>query len=124
LIPISLVWTLMTAIVRLGQREGWFTGRAFWLGAAVIFAVLVGLAFFGGGKEEPKEAEQPAGEGLGEFDAFAGGYPVPPMGDQVLPEFAQVLRGEEDLAPDHPPTGRPPNGRQPDEQPTKEGSEA
>ena len=41
---------------------------------------------------------------VGEFDAFAGGYPVPPMGDQVLPEFAQVLT--------------------PDEQRAKEGSEA
>ena len=28
-----------------------------------------------------------------EFDAFAGGYPVPPQGDQVLPEFATVLPG-------------------------------
>src|SRR5207344_2005943 len=94
---ISLVWTLMIAILRLGQREGWFSGRGFWFGAAAVFAVLVGLAFFGGGKEEPRvEAEEPAGE----FDAFAGGYPVPPMGDQVLPEFAQVLRGEEDLSSD------------------------
>jgi NADH-quinone oxidoreductase subunit H len=128
LIPISLVWTLMIAIVRLGQREGWFTGRGFWVGAAVVFAVLVGLAFFGG-REEPKAAEESAAEGMREFDAFAGGYPVPPMGDQVLPEFAQVLRGEEDLAPgnqhnERPAHGRPPNGQQPDEQPTKEGSDA
>ena len=114
LIPISLVWTLMIAVLRLGQREGWFSGRGFWFGAAAVFAVLVGLAFFGG-KEEPKEgAEEPAAEEAGEFDAFAGGYPVPPMAGQVLPEFAQVLRGEEDLPPD----------RSPDEQPTKEGSEA
>ena len=97
LIPISLVWTLMIAILRMGQREGWFSGRGFWFGAAAVFAVLVGLAFFGGGKEEPT-AE--AGEPAGEFDAFAGGYPVPPMGDQVLPEFAQVLPGEEDLSSD------------------------
>jgi NADH-quinone oxidoreductase subunit H len=97
LIPISLVWTLMIAILRMGQREGWFSGRGFWFGAAAVFAVLVGLAFFGGGKEEPTaEAAEPAGE----FDAFAGGYPVPPMGDQVLPEFAQVLPGEEDLSSD------------------------
>ncbi|HEX6760046.1 MAG TPA: NADH-quinone oxidoreductase subunit NuoH [Propionibacteriaceae bacterium] len=97
LIPISLVWTLMIAILRVGQREAWFSGRGFWFGAAAVFAVLVGLAFFGGGKEEPAaEVEEPAGE----FDAFAGGYPVPPMGDQVLPEFAQVLRGEEDLSSD------------------------
>jgi NADH-quinone oxidoreductase subunit H len=123
LIPISLVWTLMIAIVRLGQREGWFTGRGFWLGAAVVFAVLVGLAFFGG-REEPKAAEESAAEGMREFDAFAGGYPVPPMDDQVLPEFAQVLRGEEDQAPGLPSNERPSNERQSDEQPTKEGSDA
>ncbi len=29
----------------------------------------------------------------GEFDAFAGGYPVPPMPGQVLPELAGVVRG-------------------------------
>ena len=114
LIPISLVWTLMIAILRMGQREGWFSGRTFWLGAAAVFVVLVGLAFFGG-KEQPEEAdEEAAGERMDEFDAFAGGYPVPPMGDQVLPEFAQVLSGEQDLASD----------RSPSEQQTKEGSEA
>ena len=115
LIPISLVWTLMIAILRMGQREGWFSGRGFWFGAAAVFAVLVGLAFFGG-KEEPKAeaAEEPAGD----FDAFAGGYPVPPMGDQVLPEFAQVLPGEEDLrrigsaeARNHGPQAKQPQGR-------------
>ena len=29
------------------------------------------------------------------FDAFAGGYPVPPMGDQVLPEFARCSARDE-----------------------------
>ena len=116
LIPISLVWTLMIAILRMGQREEWFSGRGFWFGAAAVFAVLVGLAFFGGGKEVPTaEADKPAGE----FDAFAGGYPVPPMGDQVLPEFAQVLRGEEDLSSD-----RSAEAHTADAEPTKEGSEA
>jgi NADH-quinone oxidoreductase subunit H len=103
----------MIAILRLGQQEGWFSGRGFWLGAAVVFAVLVGLAFFGG-KEEPKEAAEPAAGEIGGFDAFAGGYPVPPMGDQVLPEFAQVLAGEEDQQSD----------RSAGDEPAKEGSEA
>jgi NADH-quinone oxidoreductase subunit H len=84
----------------------------------VVFAVLVGLAFFGGKEEpakvepskaEPSEVGEPPSEGQRVFDPFAGGYPVPPMGDQVLPEFAQVLAGEEEPA---------------SEQPTKEGSEA
>ena len=49
LIPISLVWTLADRdLAELGQREGWFSGRTFWLGAAAVFVVLVGLAFFGG----------------------------------------------------------------------------
>jgi NADH-quinone oxidoreductase subunit H len=56
---------------------------------------------------------------VGEFDAFADGYPVPPTGDQVLPEFAQVLTGQEDVAADP-----PASERQPDEQPAREGSEA
>jgi len=103
--------------LRMGQREGWFSGRAFWLGAAAVFVVLVGLAFFGGREEPDKAAEESAVDGIAEFDAFAGGYPVPPMGDQVLPEFAQVLSGDENLAPDP-----PPGERQPGEQ-TKEGSE-
>jgi NADH-quinone oxidoreductase subunit H len=111
LIPISLVWTLMIAILRVGQQEGWFSGRGFWIGAAAVFVLLVGLTFLGGGKEEPKEAAE---EPVPEFDAFAGGYPVPPMGGQVLPEFAQVLRGEEDLSAAGPA----------DAAPTKEGSDA
>jgi NADH-quinone oxidoreductase subunit H len=119
LIPISLVWTLMIAIVRMGQREGWFSGQGFWITAAAVFIVLVGLAFFGGREEPETEAGEAGEEGVGEFDAFADGYPVPPMGDQVLPEFAQVLTGQEDLAADPPAFER-----QPDEQPAREGSEA
>ena len=65
-----------------------------------------------------KRAEKSALEEIGEFDAFAGGYPVPPMGDQVLPEFAQVLSGDEDVSSD-----RPTGEREPGAQQTKEGSE-
>jgi NADH-quinone oxidoreductase subunit H len=64
-----------------------------------VFIVLVGLAFFGGREEPAEVAGQGRDEGLEEFDAFAGGYPVPPMGDQVLPEFAQVLTPDEQPVP-------------------------
>jgi NADH-quinone oxidoreductase subunit H len=97
LIPISLVWTIMIAILRVGQREGWFRGTGFWVAAVAIFVVLLALTFFGGDKEEG-EKTQPEPEG--EFDAFAGGYPVPPMGDQVLPELATVLSADEPPATD------------------------
>jgi len=92
LIPISLVWTVMVAVLRLGQQEGWFRGTGFWVGAVVVFVALLALSFFGGQEKEAElQSTAPA-----EFDAFAGGYPVPPMGDQVLPEFASVLSGTDD----------------------------
>src|SRR5215212_2725604 len=92
LIPISLVWIVMVAILRVGRSEGWFASPVFLAIAGVIFVILLGFSFFGGG--EPKEAETQA-EPIGEFDAFAGGYPVPPMPGQELPEFAGVLRDED-----------------------------
>jgi NADH-quinone oxidoreductase subunit H len=58
----------------------------------IVFVALLALTFFGG-KEEPKEATEAP---VTEFDAFAGGYPVPPRGDQVLPEFATVVAGEDE----------------------------
>ena len=96
LIPISLLWTIMIAILRVGQREGWFQGTGFWVAAVAVFVVLLAVTFFGGRQEPAEEAIEPAVE----FDAFAGGYPVPPMGEQVLPEFATVLSADEALATD------------------------
>ncbi len=80
LIPISLLWIVAVAAFRIGNAEGWFGTKGFWVAAAAIFVALVVLSFVGGKElEEPPLTE-------GEFDAFAGGYPVPPMGDQQLPE--------------------------------------
>ncbi|MBA8792786.1 NADH-quinone oxidoreductase subunit H [Friedmanniella endophytica] len=89
LIPISLVWILAVAAFNVGRREGWFSTKAFWIVTAVIFVVLLLVAFFGGRAEE-QETEKPQGE----FDAFAGGYPVPPMPGQELPELAGVVTGQ------------------------------
>ena len=53
--------------------------------AALIAVVLLG----GNGKVEGMadvEHDEP-------FDAFSGGYPVPPMPGQALPELADVVAG-------------------------------
>jgi len=82
LIPVSLVWIVLIAALRVN--------RNFLLGGiGVVVVVLLVATFFAKGDDKDEEADEP-----GEFDAFAGGYPVPPQGDQVLPELAQVVPGD------------------------------
>ena len=90
LIPISLVWLMAVAAFRMGNRQGWFSTPAFWVVAAIILIVLIVFAFVGGKAEKEPVETVPEGP----FDAFAGGYPVPPQGNQQLPELAEVLVGE------------------------------
>jgi NADH-quinone oxidoreductase subunit H len=97
LIPISLIWIVLVALLRVGRQEGWFSSPIFLAIAAATFVVLLGIAFFGGGEEEKETVEGAESKPARpvEFDAFAGGYPVPPMPGQILPEFAGVLREDE-----------------------------
>ncbi|MDN5763370.1 MAG: NADH-quinone oxidoreductase subunit NuoH [Microlunatus sp.] len=90
LIPIALVWIIAVATFRIGSQEGWFATPVFWVIAGLVLVALIVVSFLGGGKE-PEEPAAPAGD----FDAFADGYPVPPQGDQQLPELAGVLVGEQ-----------------------------
>jgi NADH-quinone oxidoreductase subunit H len=105
LIPISLVWIVLVATFNLGRQQGWFSTGTFWVIAVVIFAVLLGLSFFGGGKEPETEEAESVPEA---FDAFAGGYPVPPMPGQVLPELAGVLTGATEEDTEAPAQAQPP----------------
>ena len=76
LIPVSIVWIVAVAAIRVVDLQGGFDRR--WLiGAAVVLALLVVVLMFIPERAEPEvEADgQP-------FDAFAGGYPVPPMPEQ------------------------------------------
>ncbi len=107
LIPISLVWIVAVATFRVGNLEGWFSTRAFWIVAGVIFVVLLALSFFGGPEEKPKTEQSER-----EFDAFAGGYPVPPMPGQQLPELARVVTATaDDDSPAASPADNPEGGR-------------
>ena len=73
LIPASLVWILAVAAIRVVDLRGGFDRN--WLFAAGgVIAVMLVAAFFFEEKEKPVEESETEA-----FDAFAGGYPVPPM---------------------------------------------
>ncbi|HET6563503.1 MAG TPA: NADH-quinone oxidoreductase subunit NuoH [Marmoricola sp.] len=77
LIPIALGWIVAVATVRAITLEGEIDRSYLLIGIGVIAVLMLGLFFVGNDEDEQEEAE-PAGE----FDAFAGGYPVPPMPGQ------------------------------------------
>lgn len=87
LIPISLYWILAVGIVRIAESQGQRT----WLliGGAIVVLVLLVYAFI---PSKGTDTSKPR-RGLSEepFDPFAGGYPVPPMPGQRLPEMAGVV---------------------------------
>ena len=76
LIPVSLLWIVAVATVRAITLEGEINRSYLLIGIGVIAVLMLGL-FFVGEDEDAEEAEAEA-----EFDAFAGGYPVPPMPGQ------------------------------------------
>jgi NADH-quinone oxidoreductase subunit H len=80
LIPIALAWIIAVATVRAITLEGGIDRRYLLMAIGVIAVVMLVLFFLGGDTEED-EAATPAGER--EFDAFAGGYPVPPLPGQT-----------------------------------------
>jgi NADH-quinone oxidoreductase subunit H len=78
LIPASLVWIVMVAAIRLVSLDGGID-RTYLLGAFGVLAVLFVLVFLVGDKDEEPAASTASGADEDRFDAFAGGYPVPPM---------------------------------------------
>ncbi len=98
LIPISLVWILAVAVLKTGQNEGWWSGPVYAVVVGLIILGLIGLLLFGGRKDDEDEVRTPTSPDVAvPFDAFAGGYPVPPMPGQVLPELAGVVRSTADV---------------------------
>ncbi|HZK36515.1 MAG TPA: NADH-quinone oxidoreductase subunit NuoH [Aeromicrobium sp.] len=75
LIPVALAWTVAVAVIRKLRSEDMVdTQLLSWV--AVVAGVLLAASFLLPEKKREPEPE-PA-----EFDAFAGGYPVPPMPEQ------------------------------------------
>ncbi|MGH3359571.1 MAG: NADH-quinone oxidoreductase subunit NuoH [Nocardioidaceae bacterium] len=78
LIPISLVWITAVAVVRRIRLDGGLDTRTAMIIGAVVLGILVVVMLI----PERKQAEE---EPEGEFDAYAGGYPVPPPRGTTLP---------------------------------------
>ncbi len=73
LIPIALVWIVAVASIRTMTLEGSIDRRYLLIGVGVLAVLFLVLFFVGEPKEEEVvEADTPA-------DAYAGGFPVPPM---------------------------------------------
>jgi NADH-quinone oxidoreductase subunit H len=91
LIPISLVWVLVVATMQTLLKPGntLRSSPVFWVIVAVIVLGLIAVVLFGGREEQPEPEPSDT-----EFDAFAGGFPVPPKRGQVLPELAGVVSSE------------------------------
>src|SRR5688572_17960664 len=79
LIPISLGWIIAVATIRAMTLDGGFDRRYLLIAIGVIAALTLLAFFFGGSGSEDEEEPARAEEQDTAFDAFAGGYPVPPM---------------------------------------------
>ena len=80
LIPFALGWVVCVATVQGVRQFTTFGLRPMLLSLAVAALVAVGISYLVPEKKRPTAAVPP-----GEFDPFAGGYPVPPMPGQQLP---------------------------------------
>jgi NADH-quinone oxidoreductase subunit H len=76
LIPVSLLWIVAVAAIRVVDLRGGFDRTWLFAAAGVLVVLMIALFFF---EEKDKPGETEAGTDAEPFDAFAGGYPVPPM---------------------------------------------
>jgi len=85
LIPIALVWIVAFATLQ-SLRTLVTSGPTIYVAIGVVALLVFGaIVLFDRPRPEPPEVP------TGTFDAFAGGYPVPPMPGQVLPEQSTVV---------------------------------
>jgi NADH-quinone oxidoreductase subunit H len=91
LIPVALLWTVSVATIRAITMDN-DIDRSYIIGAALVAVVVfLALSFVGEGRRPEAEVEEKP-----RFDAFAGGYPVPPMPGERLPELATTTAGTAD----------------------------
>ena len=94
LIPISLGWIMVAAVSRKLQQVLGVPGAVMWVPLGLLVAGVVVVVFFG---KRPRRKPEPLNDEP--FDAFASGYPVPPMPGQVLPELDGVVPAVAEVVP-------------------------
>ncbi|KRE95833.1 NADH:ubiquinone oxidoreductase subunit H [Nocardioides sp. Soil774] len=77
LIPVSLAWIVAVATIRVISLEGNINRTYLVAAIAVLLVITVALLFVGDKSEEA--TDEPATASDEPHDAFAGGFPVPPM---------------------------------------------
>lgn len=85
LIPSSIAWILIVAVARYLRNEGSLDSRTLLVVAGVILLIGVAASYaleIRKAKRDELVAEQARIEDAKPFDAFAGGFPVPPMPGQ------------------------------------------
>ena len=88
LIPISLVWVMLISTVRIARAQNWLANPLVIGGVVVVVLGLFALWWWLDREPQPEVPEETT------FDPFAGGYPVPPMPGQRLPEQVDVVHAE------------------------------
>jgi NADH-quinone oxidoreductase subunit H len=79
LIPFSVVWIVAVAAIRVVTLRGGGFDRTWLFVIAAVLGVLIVALLFIPEKTAPEEQDE-----LEPFDAFAGGYPVPPMPEREV----------------------------------------
>ncbi|MDO4612960.1 MAG: NADH-quinone oxidoreductase subunit NuoH [Actinomycetaceae bacterium] len=100
LMPIAFVWFTLVAVMRVVTHYDLVTTPQLWLGIAVVMLVILGLIWVWGARSDRRAAEEQArreAELRKPFDAFAGGYPVPPMPGQQLPPSPRAAYKPEEV---------------------------
>ena len=92
LIPVSMGWILLVATVRAVGRETTFSRTTLLVAAGVVLVIAIITMFI---PQKPKEEKITEDDRAKEFDAFAGGYPVPPplLSQQSEPKSKADSRG-------------------------------
>ncbi|PSK96352.1 NADH dehydrogenase subunit H [Haloactinopolyspora alba] len=92
LLPISLVWIVAVAGMRLAFNEGIERSQILTYGGIAVAVILVASLLIPEKRDDQEAAEQAEREDE-PFDAFAGGHPVPPLPGQ-LPQGSGPVRSE------------------------------